>query len=80
MSGPGPVTRQDQIDAKLRERQVVAMERQALAPERIADEFKVINRHLMFVSDVIVNTDTLLAQIAEGEPADTTGRPSADVR
>ena len=79
-----PPTRQDRIDAALRERNTVAMERQALAMERqavalerLADEFKSVGRQLIFISDVLANTDTLLAQIVE--KLETEAEPSADV-
>lgn len=80
MSGPGPVTRQERIDAALRERRIVALERQAMALERIADELKTTNNALVLTTDLLVGIDALLARFADPEGAVEPPAPSADVR
>ena len=46
-------TRQEQIDAQLRERQVMALERSAVAVERIADSLDKLNHYAENIRDYI---------------------------
>ncbi len=55
-------TRQEQIDAQLRERQVVSAERQAMALERIADSLDRIDGRLESLCNYVDDTGDRLVE------------------